>query len=58
MNDDRDPKDLLADPQLFEDLWEDAQMMDVVGYLRGAKGLDLPEDLKAVFPQVVQIPPP
>ena len=45
----RDPKELLADPQLFQDLWSDAKMMDVIGHLRASKGLDLPEDWKAVL---------
>ena len=46
-----EPKLLLADESLFQDLWQDAQMPEVIEYLRGAKSLDLPPEWKAVFPK-------
>ena len=46
-----EPKFLLADESLFQDLWQDARMPEVIEYLRGAKSLELPPEWKDVFPK-------
>ena len=43
------PPDITADvvmdsKRLFRDLWHDAEMMDVLVYLRGGVGLQLPDE--------------
>ena len=41
--------------QMFQDCWEDANMANVIRYLRGDRDLRLPEQLKRFIP--AEIPP-
>ncbi len=34
----------------FDDLWEDAEMVEVLQYLKGNSGLEIPEEWKNVLP--------
>ena len=38
------PQRMMSDKNLFEDMWADASALDVVFYLRGGIGLQLPKE--------------
>ena len=50
-----DPKVALSDKALYQDLWGDAHMTEVIVYLRRAKDLALPGEWKALLP--TSLPP-
>ena len=46
---DLDPKQIFASGT-FSDIWEDAQMPEVLAYLRGNKSLQIPADWRELLP--------
>ena len=41
---------VMSDSSLFADLWQDAEMLEVLVYLRGGVGLLLPDDWRQRLP--------
>ena len=53
VDDFEDPLAAIADSRLYEDLWDDACMLDVVQYLKGSTDLQVPPEWQRLLPKTI-----